>query len=322
LKQRTTLSVVVPLYNEEGNVMRLVEGVRAALGDRYAWELLLVDDGSSDGTLREVAVAAGAEPRIRPLVMGRRFGQTAATQAGLEHAVGDVTITMDGDLQNDPADIPHLVEKLQEGYDLVAGYRKHRKDRLLTRKVPSWVANRMIRWVTGVPIRDNGCSLKAYRRELVDRIQLYSDLHRFIPAVAVATVGARIAEVPVRHYRRQAGKSKYGLSRTGKVISDLLVLTMIRSFRDHPLILFAAGGAVAFAFAALFGVTSIIMAVRLGLPSIVFASVTALLAGLGAFLVILGLLAESAVFHAMARKPPPNLILSSPGARAGGGLER
>jgi glycosyltransferase involved in cell wall biosynthesis len=313
---------VVPLYNEEGNVTLLVEAVRAALGDRYAWELLLVDDGSSDGTLREVAVAAESEPRIRPLVMGRRFGQTAAMQAGLEHAVGDVTITMDGDLQNDPGDIPQLVEKLQEGYDLVAGYREQRKDRLLTRKVPSWVANRIIRWVTGVPIRDNGCSLKAYRRELVDRIQLYSDLHRFIPAVAVATVGARIAEVPVRHYPRQVGKSKYGLSRTGKVISDLLVLTMIRWFRDHPLLLFGAGGAVAFALAALTGAASIVMAVGLGLPSLVFASVTALLAALGAFLVILGLLAESAVFHAMLHNPPGNLILSSPGEGAGGGWER
>jgi glycosyltransferase involved in cell wall biosynthesis len=310
------------LYNEEGNVIPLVEGIRAALGDRYAWELLLVDDGSSDGTRREMEAAADAEPRIRPLLMGRRFGQTAAVQAGLEHATGDVTITMDGDLQNDPADIPRLVEKLQEGYDLVAGYREHRKDRLLTRKVPSWLANRMIRWVTGVPIRDNGCSLKAYRRELVDGLHLYSDLHRFIPAVAVATMGARITEVPVRHHRRQVGKSKYGLSRTGKVLSDLLVITMIRSFRDHPLILFTVGAAVAFAFAALFGASSIIMAVGLGPPSIVFASVSALLAGLGAFLVILGLLAESAVFQAMARKPPASLILSSPGGRAGEGGER
>lgn len=303
------------MYNEEGNVLPLVEAVRAALGDRYAWELLLVDDGSSDGTRQEMEAAADAEPRVRPLLMRRRFGQTAAVQAGLEHAGGDVTITMDGDLQNDPADIPRLVEKLQEGYDLVAGYREHRKDRLLTRKVPSWLANRLIRWVTGVPIRDNGCSLKAYRRELVDGLQLYSDLHRFIPAVAAATLGARITEVPVRHHRRQVGKSKYGLSRTGKVISDLLVLTMIRSFRDRPLILFGAGGAVAFAFAALFGASSIIMAIGHAPPSIVFASVTALLAGLGAFLIILGLLAESAVFHAMVRRPPASLILSSPGSR-------
>jgi glycosyltransferase involved in cell wall biosynthesis len=316
-----TLSVVVPLYNEEGNVTPLVEDVRAALGDRYDWELLLVDDGSSDGTLREVATAAEAEHRIRPLVMGRQFGQTAAMQAGLEHATGDVTITMDGDRQNDPADIPRLVEKLSEGYDLVAGYRERRKDRLLTRKVPSWIANRIIHWVSGVPIRDNGCSLKAYRRELVDSIHLYSDLHRFIPALSVATVGARVAEVPVRHYPRRVGTSKYGLSRTGKVMSDLLVLTMIRWFRDHPLTLFGAGGAVAFALAVVFGVASGIMAIGMGLPYVVFGSVAALLAALGAFLVILGLLAEAAVFHAMALRAPANLILSSPGPRVteGGG---
>jgi hypothetical protein len=281
-----------------------------------------VDDGSSDGTLQEVEAAAAADRRVRPLVMGRQFGQTAAMQVGLEHATGDVTITMDGDRQNDPADIPHLVEKLQEGFDLVAGYRKNRKDRLLTRKVPSWIANRIIRWVTGVPIRDNGCSLKAYRRELVDRLQLYSDLHRFIPAVAVATLGARVTEVPVRHHPRQVGKSKYGLSRTGKVLSDLLVITMIRSFRDHPLMLFATGAAVAFAVAALCGVTAIILELGVGMHSIVLPSVTAALVGLGAFLVILGLLAESAVFRAMADSPPGSLILSSPRADGGEAWER
>ena len=169
---------------------------------------------------------------------GRNVGQTAAMMAGFDHARGRVVVSLDGDLQNDPRDIPALVAKLDEGYDLVCGWRQQRQDKLLLRKVPSWVANRLIRRLTGVPITDNGCSLKAYRRDLLDRIPLYAEQHRFIPALS-ASVGARITEMPVRHHARRFGESKYGISRTVKVLVDLFTLKMITTFRSRPLVGFA-----------------------------------------------------------------------------------
>ena len=311
--QPKLLSVVIPLYNEEENVRPLVDAVRSALEQEGPWELILVDDGSTDDTRAALRAAAAHDRRIRVLLLPRNVGQTAALRAGLEEVRGQVVVTMDGDLQNDPEDIPHLVAVLDEGFDLVAGYRKGRKDPLLTRRVPSWLANRLVGWITGVPIRDNGCSLKAYRRELVDRLHLYADLHRFIPALAVSTAGARIVEVPVRHHPRRAGRSKYGLSRTWKVLSDLLVLSMIRSFRDRPLIPFASAALVTFALAGAFGFRSVVTAVEMEQISIVLPTVTALLAGLGAYFVMLGLLSEAAVFHARERTPPSSyLIQSSP----------
>jgi len=314
--QPKLLSVVIPLYNEEENVRPLVRAVEGALEAEGPWELILVDDGSTDGTREAVQAAGAGDPRIRSILLPRNLGQTAALRAGLRDARGEVVVTMDGDLQNDPADIPVLVAKLDEGFDLVAGYRENRKDPLLTRQIPSWVANRMVGWITGVPIRDNGCSLKAYRRELVDRLHLYADLHRFIPALAVSTAGARIAEVPVRHHPRRAGRSKYGLSRTWKVFSDLLVLSMIRSFRERPLIAFASAALVAFALAGAFGFRSVVTAVEMGRLSMVFPTMTALLAGLGAYFVMLGLLAETAVFHARERTPTSaHLIRSEPKGR-------
>jgi glycosyltransferase involved in cell wall biosynthesis len=162
-------------------------------------------------------------------------------QAGFDMANGDVIVSMDGDLQNDPADIPRLVEKLDEGFDLVAGYRVRRQDNLLKRKVPSWIANRIIRFITRVDIRDNGCSLKAYRRWTLDRMPLYSDMHRFLPAMAAAMAGARITEIPVRHHARQFGQSKYGLSRVFKILADLLTITLISWFRERPFLLFGLG---------------------------------------------------------------------------------
>lgn len=186
---RPLVSVVVPLYQEEENVEPLVEAVREALGTA-SWELVLVDDGSSDGTRARAARAAAADPRVRLIPLARNYGQTAAMQAGFDRARGEVIVSMDGDLQIDPGDIPLLVARLEEGYDRVTGYRLHRQDRLLSRKLPSWIANRLIRGVTGVPIRDTGCSLKAYRREVLERMRLYADMHRFIPALAAATAGA------------------------------------------------------------------------------------------------------------------------------------
>jgi glycosyltransferase involved in cell wall biosynthesis len=181
------LSVVVPLFNEEANVEPLVRAVQKALSGGPEWELLLVDDGSVDGTANAAAAISERVSEVSLVRLARRYGQTAAMQAGFDVSRGAIVVSMDGDLQNDPADIPRLVAKLSESFDLVAGYRVRRQDRLLTRKLPSWAANRMIRWITGVPIRDNGCSLKAYRRELFGRMRLYSDMHRFIPALAAVT---------------------------------------------------------------------------------------------------------------------------------------
>jgi glycosyltransferase involved in cell wall biosynthesis len=292
------LSVIVPLYNEEESVVRLIDAVRAALADQAAWELVLVDDGSRDRTVATAEAHIAGDDRIRLLRLARNFGQTPAMQAGFDAARGEIIVTMDGDLQNDPLDIPMLVAKLDEGYDLVAGYRLKRQDLLLTRKVPSRIANWLIRQATGVSITDNGCSLKAFRRSVVMRLHLYSDLHRFIPAVAAATAGARITEVPVRHHARQFGASKYGLSRIGKVLTDLLVIVTIRSFRDRPLHLFARAAGVSLVL----GVLSVIAAAiattffhRNKAEALIFPSVALVWFALAASLLILGLLAEAAL---------------------------
>jgi glycosyltransferase involved in cell wall biosynthesis len=292
------LSVVVPLYNEEANVLPLYAAVRSALGEEAAWELLLVDDGSSDGTVDRAREVSRADGRVTLVRLSRNFGQTAAMQAGFDHAVGRVVVSMDGDLQNDPRDIPKVVSVLEEGYDVVAGYRVHRQDHVLTRKVPSWVANRIIRWITGVSIRDNGCSLKAFRREVFDRVRLYSDMHRFIPAVAAGTAGARITEVPVRHHARQHGRSKYGASRIGKVLADILTIKMIRSFKDQPLRLFGLGALWSAGIGAVFLVAAI--AAMLGLRpeaprALVLPAASVLWWGVSLYLLMLGLIAETLV---------------------------
>jgi glycosyltransferase involved in cell wall biosynthesis len=292
--------------NEEPNVLPLVEAVRRALGHDSAWELLFVDDGSTDGTRAAILACAVGDQRIRLIPLARNYGQTAALQAGFDHALGSILVSMDGDLQNDPADIPAMLAKLEEGYDLVAGYRLKRQDAWFSRKLPSWVANRIIRRMTGVQIRDNGCSLKAYRGELVDRISLYSDMHRFIPAVAAATAGARIVEVPVRHHPRQHGQSKYGLSRVGKVLADLLTIKMIRSFRERPLVLFGAGALLAMIPALIFVGAAAISFARFTpakANAFVLPAVACVWLALSGYLVMLGLIAEAAVRGARTDSP-------------------
>jgi glycosyltransferase involved in cell wall biosynthesis len=293
-----TLSVVVPLYNEALNVEPLVAAVERALVDVPGWELLLVDDGSSDATAEIALSLASADPRVHLLRLARNYGQTAAMQAGFDQAKGDVVVTMDGDLQNDPDDIPLLLAKLDEGYDLVAGYRVRRQDALVRRKIPSYVANRLIGWITGVPIRDNGCSLKAYRRKLLDRLHLYSDMHRFIPALAAATAGARIAELPARHHPRRHGKSKYGLSRIVKVLIDLMTIKMIRSFRERPLQLFATGAFFSFLLGLGFSAATLVAVISFRsfkATAVVFPGVALLWFGLACYLLMLGLIGEVAV---------------------------
>jgi glycosyltransferase involved in cell wall biosynthesis len=232
------LSVVVPLYNEEDNVLPLVKRVHEALAAyEQPWELVLVDDGSSDGTV-DRAVQAGREygAHVRIVELTRNYKQTAAMQAGVDAARGDVIVTMDGDLQNDPIDIPRMVARLlNEDLDLVAGWRKNRQDGLFLRKIPSKIANRLIARLTGVKLRDYGCSLKAYRASVIKSVRLYGEMHRFIPAwMATVTTPRRIAEEPTTHHARTAGVSKYGISRTFRVILDLIAVYFFMRFRARP----------------------------------------------------------------------------------------
>jgi glycosyltransferase involved in cell wall biosynthesis len=291
------LSVVAPLFNESQNVRPLVEWILQALESfPGAFEIILVDDGSQDDTWLQVQAVA-ADPRVTGLRLGRNVGQTAAMMAGFDHARGRVVVSLDGDLQNDPRDIPALIAKLDEGYDLVCGWRKQRQDTLLLRKVPSWVANRLIRKLTGVPITDNGCSLKAYRRDLLNRIALYAEQHRFIPALS-ASVGARIAEMPVRHHARRYGESKYGISRTVKVLVDLLTLKMITTFRSRPLTGFALAAVPALAVGILFGGLWLFSFTHFGFEkasALIFPGAGLLSVGVALYLIMLGLVAEVAL---------------------------
>lgn len=203
-----------------------------------AYEMVFVDDGSKDNTVELATELARKDPRVRIVKFRRNFGQTPAMAAGIEHARGEILVTMDGDLQNDPSDIQHFLAKIDEGYDIVVGWRFNRQDKLVSRKIPSRIANWLIGKVTGVPIKDNGCSLKAYRGSLIKQIPLYSEMHRFIPAMA-SIAGPRIAEIKVKHHARQFGKSKYGLSRIYKVLLDLMVIKTIASFTPRPLLWFS-----------------------------------------------------------------------------------
>jgi dolichol-phosphate mannosyltransferase len=291
------VSVVVPLYNESANIAPLVASILAALSGRVAaFEVLLVDDGSSDDTWERVRAVA-APPQVRGIRLALNGGQTAAMMAGFDHARGAAVLSLDGDLQNDPQDIPAILTKLEDGYDLVCGWRQRRQDGWLLRRVPSWCANRLIAWLTGVPIRDNGCSLKAYRRELLARLALYADQHRFIPALA-ANLGARIAELPVRHHPRRFGESKYGLSRTLKVLVDLITLKMITTFRARPFIGFCAAALAPLALALGSGVAVLAARLQLGpasMPALVLPGAALLWAGAACYLVMLGLVAEVAL---------------------------
>lgn len=236
------LSVVVPIYNEEENVAPLHERVSAALAaSGLEYELILVDDGSSDGTFPLLRELAARDRRVKVIRFRRNFGQTAAMAAGFAAAGGRVIVPMDGDLQNDPADIPMLCAKIDEGYDVVSGWRKNRQDTFINRRLPSIIANSLISRMTGVHLHDYGCTLKAYRREVLDGVNLYGEMHRFVPALA-SQVGARVAELPVRHHPRLHGTSKYGISRTTRVVLDLMTVKFLLSYSTKPIQLFGKWG--------------------------------------------------------------------------------
>ena len=241
------LSVVVPLYNEEESLPHLVEQLLKALRPTdEAFELVLVDDGSSDCTANVLAQLSAKVPEVVAVLLRKNYGQTAAMAAGFDVAGGEVIVSLDGDLQNDPADIPMLLAKLREGYDLVSGWRHQRQDAALQRKLPSRIANRLIGRVTGVRLHDYGCSLKAYRREVLSDMRLYGELHRFLPALAFIE-GARITEVKVNHRARQFGSSKYGIDRTFRVLMDLLTVWFMKRFLTRPMYVFGFGGLLAIA---------------------------------------------------------------------------
>ncbi len=237
------VSVVVPVKDERDNVHPLFERVRDALDTarRGAWELVFVDDGSSDGTFTELERLATTDDRVKIVRLRRNFGQSAATQAGLDAARGDVIVTIDGDLQNDPDDIPLMLAKLDEGYDAVLGQRAKRQDKLLLRKAPSLMANWLIRKVLSVPFKDFGCAQRAVRREVFDGMVLYGEMHRFITAL-ILQQGARVTQIPVRHHPRTAGQSKYNLSRTVRVMLDLMTVKFQGSFQTRPMHLFGGVG--------------------------------------------------------------------------------
>lgn len=233
------LSIIVPFYNESENIGRMYEAIVTAVEPLdVLFEMVFVNDGSKDDTLAIATGLAQQDSRLRVVNFRRNYGQTPAMAAGIEAARGEILITMDGDLQNDPGDIQYFLEKIDEGNDLVVGWRFNRQDKMISRKIPSRIANRVIARVTGVSIKDNGCSLKAYRASVIKNIPLYSEMHRFIPAMA-SIAGPRIAEIKVRHHARQFGSSKYGLSRVYKVLLDMLVIKTIASFSTRPLLWFS-----------------------------------------------------------------------------------
>jgi glycosyltransferase involved in cell wall biosynthesis len=233
------LSVVVPLYDEQDSVGPLYDSIKKSvtqITDEH--EILFVDDGSVDDTFSVAASLADDDSRLRVIKFRRNYGQTPAMAAGIDEARGRIIVTMDGDLQNDPRDIPKFLAKMEEGFDIVVGWRFDRQDKLVSRKIPSKIANWIIGKVTGVPIKDNGCSLKAFRADVIKSVPLYSEMHRFIPAMA-SIAGPRIAEIQVRHHARQYGESKYGLSRVYKVLFDLLTIKTLSGFSERPLLWFA-----------------------------------------------------------------------------------
>jgi Glycosyltransferases involved in cell wall biogenesis len=238
------LSLIIPVYNEEENLPLLYDSIDEALNPlKSTWEVIFVDDGSKDKSFDVLKALVERDPEhIRVLSFRRNFGQTAAIAAGLDHACGDIIVLLDADMQNDPADIPMLLAKLDEGYDLVSGWRKDRKDNRLTRTIPSNLANGLISWATGVHLHDYGCTLKAYRRDALEGFRLYGEMHRFIPVFA-HSVGAKITELPVHHHARKFGKANYGLERTIKIILDLFTVKFLLSYSNKPIYLFGGAGA-------------------------------------------------------------------------------
>jgi glycosyltransferase involved in cell wall biosynthesis len=301
------LTIVVPIFNEADNVDALCIEVAAALRETgLDYELILVDDGSLDGSFALMAEQALKDERVKVIRLRRNFGQTAAMAAGFDAAKGEVIIPMDGDLQNDPADIPRLLAKIREGYDVVSGWRQKRQDTFLRRRLPSILANGLISRMTGVSLHDYGCTLKAYRREVLSQVNLYGELHRFVPALA-SQVGAHVTEITVNHRSRMAGISKYGINRTLRVILDLITVKFLMRYATKPLQLFGKWGVWTFGLSAFTGATTLYMKFFEGLsmnrnPLTIL---TAFLLFTGVQFIVLGLLGElvTRTYHEVQDKP-------------------
>ena len=288
------LSIVIPFFNEEDNVQPLYEKLIAALSEvGQSYELIFVNDGSEDATLERLVQLAESDPKVKVISLLRNYGQTAAMKAGFDHAGGRILIAMDGDGQNDPADIPRLLEKIDEGYDVVSGWRKNRRDRALSRKVPSIAANWLISRISGVKLHDYGCSLKAYRRSVIRDVRLYGEMHRFIPIYA-AWQGGQITELIVNHHPRLHGESKYGLNRIFKVLLDLLLVMFMERYMTKPIYFFGGLGFLFMGLGILAGLWAVwlkffegVSFIQTPLPVLVAMSFTT-----GAVCVLMGVLAE------------------------------
>lgn len=301
------ISVVIPLLNEEESIPELHRALTEALvacGRTY--EIIIVDDGSTDRSCDLLAELTEKDPSMRVIRLRRNFGQTAAFSAGFDHAIGDVVITMDADLQNDPADIPRLMAEIDKGYDIVSGWRKDRQDRFLDRRLPSILANRLISNVTDVSLHDYGCSLKAYRRDALQQVRLYGEMHRFIPAL-VSQVGAKVTEIPVNHRARQFGSSKYGIGRTIRVVLDLITVWFLGSYSTRPLHVFGGIGLSAMGIGTLLGfyLTFVKLALGQDIGNRPLLLLAVLLVMVGVQLITMGLIAEMIIrtYHESQHKP-------------------
>jgi glycosyltransferase involved in cell wall biosynthesis len=305
-KRNKGLSVVIPIFNEEQNITPLYQELKKVMeGMKIEYECIFVDDGSDDGSSEVLEQLAQGDKWIKVIQFRKNFGQTAAIAAGVEHAQGEIIVTMDGDGQNDPRDIPRLLEKLEQGYDVASGWRKHREDPLLKKRFPSALANRLISWLTGVRLHDYGCTLKAYRRDILKDIHLYGEMHRFIPAYA-SWVGARITELEVAHHSRRHGKSKYGLSRTTSIILDLMTFLFLQRYSTKPIRLFGGAGMILFGLGVLTGLFVLYRRIFWGgawispMILIAFFFIT-----MGVMFILLGLIAEIIIrtYHESQKKP-------------------
>lgn len=315
------LSVVVPLYNEEGSLQQLVEKLLAALRPLgITFELVLVDDGSRDATPQLLSRLSAEVPELVAVLLRRNYGQTAAMAAGFDSSRAPIIVTLDGDLQNDPADIPLLLDTLEEGYDLVSGWRHERQDGALNRLLPSLIANRLIARVTGVRLHDYGCSLKAYRREVVADMNLYGELHRFLPALAFIE-GARIGEVRVQHHPRRYGKSKYGIDRTFRVLMDLLTVWFMKRFLTRPMHVFGLAGLASLGLGLVVALwmvgEKLLLGTDIGNRPLLLMAVLAILSGVQLF--SFGLLAELQMrtYHESQGRPIYRVRATLRGAAAG-----
>jgi glycosyltransferase involved in cell wall biosynthesis len=295
------VSVIVPIYNEEGSIDLLNQEIVSALNGKYGgFEVIYINDGSTDFSLKKLLALHEKDRRIKIINFRKNFGQSAAISAGFDYCNGDCIVTLDGDLQNDPADIPTIINKLMEGFDLVNGWRKRRKDKLITKKIPSYFGNKLISFITGVKVRDYGCTLRGFKREVAKNLKLYGEMHRYIPAIA-SRIGIRSVEIPVNHRERRFGKSQYGLGRTFRVIIDLISIKFLLSFSYRPLQIFGGLGILMMGCGFLSGlyltyVKYILKEAIGGRPLLFF---TVLVIFLGFQLITLGLIAEmlTRVYH-------------------------